>query len=88
MRTLTNASVRIKAEAEDFTHRTFIDLKLLQQADSVGAAHQTEYLGLIRRYVRAFFDRTLRGEAGTAADASGVVDSVITVDHFAAHRSR
>jgi predicted dienelactone hydrolase len=87
LRSLPNGSIRIKAEADDFTHRTFIDLKVLQQADSVGVAHQTAYLILIRRYVRAFFDATLRGEGATAISASGVVDSVVTVDHFAPTRA-
>jgi predicted dienelactone hydrolase len=82
LRAFPNGSVRIRAEAADFTHRTFIDLNLLGQPDTLGVAHQSAYVNLIRRYVRAFFDKTLRGQATTDIDASGVVDSVVTVDHF------
>jgi pimeloyl-ACP methyl ester carboxylesterase len=79
---MPGGSVRVKAEAEDFTHRTFMDLKLLQAPDTVAARRQTEYLQLIRRYVRAFFDGTLRGQPAPLLARDGAVDSLVTVEHW------
>ena len=79
---MPGGAVRIMAEAEDFTHRTFIDLKLLQASDSNSVFHQTRYLQLIRQYTRAFFDETLRRQPAPLLDRQGPIDSVVTVDHF------
>lgn len=76
----------IFAEAPDFTHRTFIDLRMLEAADDSTFERQTGYMRVIRRYVRAFFDRTLHVERNTVLDRAGVVDSLITVRRFPAHR--
>ena len=70
------------AEAPDFTHRTFIDLKLLQATDTIAMRHQTDYLKLIRMYILAFFDKTLRGEFRPQLDREGTVDSLFTIEHF------
>jgi len=75
-------SIRIGAEHEDFTHRSFIDLRVLQAADSSELATQRRYLGIIRKYVDAFFDQTLRGLADTALAREGPADSLVTVTHF------
>jgi hypothetical protein len=79
---MPGGSIRIKAEASDFTHRTFIDLKVLQAPDSAAVGHQQRYLGVVRRYVRAFFDWTLRGEVQPLLGREGEVDSLLTVEHF------
>jgi hypothetical protein len=75
-------SIRLMAEAEDFTHCSFLDLKALQAADSTAALHQQRYLQLIRQYVRAFFDETLREITAPALEEEGEVDSVMTIQHF------
>jgi hypothetical protein len=82
---MPGGAVRIEAEAEDFTHRTFIDLKLLQASDSISIAHQTAYLRLIREYVREFFDESLRGMTAPLLRGHGVVDSLLTIEHFGKH---
>jgi predicted dienelactone hydrolase len=81
-------SIRLMAEAEDFTHRSFIDLKALQAADSTAILHQQRYLQLIREYVRAFFDKTLRGQTAPALEREGEVDSLMTIQHFHPHAPR
>jgi hypothetical protein len=75
-------SIRVSAESEHFTHRTFLDLRTLQAPDSAALAEQQHFLGVIRRYVRAFFDRTLRGSDGPALAGEGPVDPLISVTHF------
>ena len=82
---MPGGAVRIEAEAEDFTHRTFIDLKLLQAPDSISIAHQAAYLRLIREYVREFFDESLRGMTAPLLRGQGVVDSLLTIEHFGKH---
>jgi predicted dienelactone hydrolase len=79
---LPSPSIRLMAEAEDFTHRSFLDLKALQATDSTAVLHQQRYLQLIRQYVRAFFDETLRGQAAPALEREGEVDSLLTIQHF------
>jgi len=79
---MPGGAIRVMAEAEDFTHRTFIDLKLLQASDSNAVLQQTKYLELIRQYTRAFFDETLRGQPAPLLDHQGAVDAVVTVEHF------
>ncbi|MGH7532202.1 MAG: alpha/beta hydrolase family protein [Gemmatimonadales bacterium] len=74
----------IMAESPEFTHRTFIDLRTLQAEDDSGFTRQAAYLGVIRRYVRAFFDRTLNVAADSVLDHVGVVDSLLTVRRFPA----
>jgi len=85
---MPGGAIRIRAEAEDFTHRTFMDLKLLQAPDSISVAHQGAYLRLIREYVRAFFDEYLRGMPAQVLQRQGVVDSVLTIEHFGSQRKR
>ena len=79
---LPGGAIRIMAEAEDFTHRTFIDLKVLQAGDSTAVLHQTAYLQLIRNYTRAFFDEMLLGGRVSLLDRDGQIDSVVTIGHF------
>lgn len=75
-------SYRIMAEAPDFTHRTFIDLKLLQtQPDSL-ALRQSHYLSLIRSYLLQFFDRTLREPRDPVLGSAAPTDSLVTIHHF------
>jgi len=76
-------SIRVSAESEQFTRRTFLDLRVLQAPDSAALAEQQRFLGVIRRYVRAFFDQALRGEGESVLATEGSVDSLITVTHFA-----
>jgi predicted dienelactone hydrolase len=79
---LPGGSLRIDAEAPDFTHRSFIDLKVLQATDSAAVAGQQRYLAVIRQYTRAFFDGTLRGMPSPLLDRTGPVDSLVTVETF------
>ena len=79
---LPGGSVRIDAEAADFTHRSFIDLKVLQATDSAAVARQQQYLAMVRRYTRAFFGEALRGESSPLLSGEGAVDSLLTVEHF------
>lgn len=79
-------SIRIAAENDHFTHRTFIDLRVLQAPDSATLVEQQRYLAVIRRYVRAFFDHTLRGIDDAALVQDGPIDSLVTVTHFSPSR--
>jgi predicted dienelactone hydrolase len=79
---MPGGSIRIMAESNDFTHRTFIDLKVLQATDTIALRRQTAYLQRIREYNLAFFDRTLRGMPAPALDHQGQIDSLITLEHF------
>jgi hypothetical protein len=79
---MPGGSYRVKAEAADFTHGTFMDRKLLQSSsDSLGRI-QDSYMNLVRTYVRAFFDQVLLSRTPTALDHVGTIDSVITVERF------
>jgi predicted dienelactone hydrolase len=82
---MPGGSTRVMAEAGGFTHRTFIDLRLLQAATDSAANEQRHYMDLIRRYILAFFDRTLRGQADTPLDQATPLDSIITVRYFDGH---
>jgi predicted dienelactone hydrolase len=82
---MPGGSTRVMAEAKDFTHRTFIDLRLLQAPTDSAADEQRHYVDLIRRYVLAFFDQTLRGQADTPLALPSPLDSIITVRHFDVH---
>ncbi len=79
---MPGGAVRIQAESDDFTHRTFLDLKLLQATDSNAARDQARYLERIRDYVRAFFDTSLRGTPSPLLAPVGPVDSIFTIEHF------
>jgi hypothetical protein len=82
---MPGGALRVMAESDDFTHRTLIDLKTLQApADSV-AQKQRHYLDLIRRYVLAFFDRSLREGTDSTLDRAAPLDSIITVQRFRPH---
>lgn len=78
---LPGGAVRVMAESSDFTHRTFIDLKLLQATDAA-ADTQRHYVGLIRVALLAFFDKTLRGRADTPLDRDTPIDSIVTIQRF------
>ena len=79
---MPGGSYRIMAEAPDFTHGTFMDRKLLQSGTDSIARKQESYMALVRGYVRAFFDETLLSQASAMLDRTGVIDSVITIQHF------
>jgi hypothetical protein len=79
---MPGGAIRVMAEAPDFTHRTFIDLRSLQASDSAALRRQREYLQVIRQYVRAFFDETERAQHSPLLDRNGPVDSLITIQHF------
>lgn len=51
---MAGGSIRVKAEAEEFTHRTFIDLQVLRANDSAAVLRQQQYLSVVRSYVRGF----------------------------------
>ena len=78
---MPGSATRVMAEAPDFTHRTFIDLKLLAASGDT-ATQQRRYMQLIRRYVLAFFDETLLGETNTPLDQSTPLDSIMTVNRY------
>ena len=78
---MPGGAIRVMAEADDFTHGTFIDRGLLE-SNATEAPQQLQYLALIRRYTRAFFDQTLRAQLAPMLSAEGPVDSLITVNHF------
>jgi predicted dienelactone hydrolase len=82
MASFPGGAIRVMAESSDFTHRTFIDLKLLQATDSAAVEKQGHYLDLIRLSVRAFFDQTLRGRTDTPLDRAAPLDSIVTIQHF------
>lgn len=79
---MPGGAIRIMAEAKDFTHGSFIDMKLLRAPDSAAARTQLEYLRVIRLYTRAFFDSTLRGMPAGPLGRQGVIDSLVTIDGY------
>jgi predicted dienelactone hydrolase len=79
---MPGGAMRIMAESDAFTHRTFIDLKLLQATSDSAAETQRHYMDLIRIYVRAFFDQTLLGQADSIFARATPPDSIITVQRF------
>ena len=79
---MPGGAIRVMAEAPDFTHRSFIDLKVLQARDSAAIARETEYLQVIRRYVVAFFDFYLREKSDPPLERDGVIDSLITIERY------
>jgi predicted dienelactone hydrolase len=79
---MPGGAIRIMAESDAFTHRTFIDLKLLQANNDSAAATQRHYIDLIRAYVLAFFDETLNGRTDSAFARTEPLDSIITVQRF------
>jgi len=85
MASLPGGAIRVMAESSDFTHRTFIDLKLLQ-ATGAAADTQRHYLDLIRAVILAFFDETLRGRTDTPLDRTTPIDSIITIQRFPGRR--
>jgi predicted dienelactone hydrolase len=82
MASFPGGAVRVMAESPTFTHRTFIDLKLLQATADSTANEQRRYLTLIRRVVRAFFARTLLARPDSLLDSGTAVDSIITVQRY------
>ena len=82
LRTMPGGAVRVMAEADDFTHRTFIDLKMLQAASDSAAAVQSQYMGLVRRYLLAFFDETLDGRPTALWSSQAQTESIVTTQRF------
>jgi predicted dienelactone hydrolase len=82
MAAMPGGSYLVMAEAPDFTHGTFMDRKLLQSGTDSIARKQDFYMGLVRTYVRAFFDQTLLSRPSSALNRAGVVDSLITIERF------
>ncbi|HEV8411779.1 MAG TPA: hypothetical protein VGQ30_14825 [Gemmatimonadaceae bacterium] len=82
MAAMPGGSYLVMAEAPDFTHGTFMDRKLLQSGTDSIARRQDFYMGLVRTYVRAFFDQTLLSRPSSALNRAGVVDSLITIERF------
>ncbi len=80
---MPGGATRVMAESDAFTHRTFIDLKILQAPSDSAAATQRHYMGLIRTYVLAFFDQTLLGRTDSVLARAQPLDSIITVQRFA-----
>jgi predicted dienelactone hydrolase len=83
---MPGGAIRVMAESDAFTHRTFIDLKLLQASSDTAAATQRHYLDLIRVYVLAFFDQTLLGRTDTVLSRAQPLDSIMTVQWFGSLR--
>ena len=79
---MPGGAMRIMAESDAFTHRTFIDLKLLQSTTDSAADMQRHYMDLIRSYVLAFFDQTLLGHTDSILARPTPPDSIITVQRF------
>lgn len=57
---------RVTFEGPAFTHRSFLDLDLLGATDETSARRAGANLRLASRYIRAFFDLTLKDQTATA----------------------
>jgi hypothetical protein len=84
MASLPGGAVRIMAESNDFTHRSFMDLKLLQATGPTADA-QRHYLDLVRVLIRAFFDQALLGRTDTPLSSPAPIDSIVTIQRFPPH---
>ena len=82
---MPGGSYLVAAEPAGFTHRSFMDLRLLSQSDdSAATAHNLYNLALVRAYTRAFFDKYLLGSTGTLLDRPTTLDPAVRVRHFSA----
>ena len=85
---MPGGSYLVAAEPAGFTHRSFMDLRLLTQGDDSAATARNRYnLALVRAYTRAFFDKYLRDGTGTVLDQPTTLDPAVRVRHFPPARS-
>ena len=61
LRNTGKGSYRVTLQSTGTTHADFGDLPLLQSRDAADAEPRARLLGVITRYTRAFFDKTLKG---------------------------
>jgi hypothetical protein len=81
---IRGGAYRITLTAPGITHMSFSDELLIEAAGDSGKMRNTLLaLRIINTYSRAFFDTTLRGQAGTALDHPAEGDSVfVTIERF------
>jgi hypothetical protein len=59
------------------SHTAFTDLRWLTASSEANRARYSEYLDVIRRTVRAFFDHTLKDEPGRLADCDSANEGLL-----------
>ena len=80
---MPGGSYLVAAETAGFTHRSFMDLRLLTQVDdSAATARNLSNFALVRAYTRAFFDKYLGGSTATVLDQPTASDPAVRVRHF------
>jgi predicted dienelactone hydrolase len=81
---IRGGAYRITLTTPGLTHMSFSDEPLIEAAGAAGKmSNALLALGIINSYSRAFFDKTLRGQAGTALDHPAEGDSAfVTIERF------
>lgn len=89
MREVGGGSWRVQLATPGITHLSFTDMPLLQAiGDTARTSHALLATRLTRGYVRAFFDKTLRGSVSTILDRPPAEDvAFVSVESFSAKRS-
>ena len=88
MRDVAGGSWRIRLKTPGISHLSFTDMPTLQAiGDTAKTTHAVLAMRLTRLYVRAFFDKTLRGDNATILDRPLAADSAfVSVERFPAKR--
>ena len=80
---MPGGSYRVSVGLPGFVHRSFIDTKLLRSIDDTAAVRtNVEYLGIVRTYTRAFFDRYLNDAPGELLTPAGDSTALLRVESF------
>jgi predicted dienelactone hydrolase len=83
---MPGGSYRVAVETPGFTHRSFMDLRLLGHSDDpTEVVQHLKNLEIVRSYTRAFFDKYLMEQKDTLLDdnvATVGFGSEVTVDRF------
>jgi hypothetical protein len=87
---VTGGAWRLRLKMPRSEHMSFSDELLIEAAgDTAERADALQVLGIVHRYTRAFFDKTLRGRSDTPLDRPIAGDpNVIVLERFRPHPGR
>src|SRR6185295_10212616 len=82
LRNTGKGSYRVILKSDGTGHADFGDLPLLQSRDLAETETRARFLGVIRNYTRAFFDKTLKGAKTGLLDDTPATEFVERIDRF------